>query len=229
MGILVIGGVILLTIGLAILSHIQARKRRKELAAWASARGFSFDPGEDGSVDGRYPGFSCLERGDDRYGYNIMRGESGKLPFCAFDYHYETYSYDSKQRRQTHHHHFSAAIVEAGLPLKPLLIRGETIFDKVGEFLGFNDIDFESAEFSRRFCVKSPDRRWAFDVLHQGAMEFLLNSPRFDLEFQGRSVIAYRNGTFTLEDFGDALTVTRGLLDLLPESVKDELKGMESG
>ena len=43
-----------------------------------------------------------------------------------------------------------------------------------GEFFGHDDIDFESAEFSRNFYVKSSDRKWAFDILHARAMEFLL-------------------------------------------------------
>ena len=39
-----------------------------------------------------------------------------------------------------------------------LLIRREGVFDKIAGAIGFDDIDFESAEFSRRFYVKSSDR-----------------------------------------------------------------------
>ena len=63
----------------------------------------------------------------------------------------------------------------------------------MGEFFGFDDIDFESDEFSREFCVKAADRRWAFDVIHQATMEFLLAAPRFTIELAGPRVMAYRD------------------------------------
>ena len=212
---------------LGILAHQQAKKRRMALAAWASSRGLAFDPTHDSQMNDRYPGFKCLRQGDDRYAYNVMEGRAGGRPISAFDYHYETHSTDSKGHRTTHNHHFSAVIVATGLPLKPLVIRKEDFFDKIGEFLGFDDIDFESTEFSKAFYVKSPDRRWAFDVIHQETMEFLLASPRFALEFQQSDVIAYRGRTFKPEDFEAALEVIAGVLDRLPEYLVKELKGKD--
>ena len=225
--ILVIAAVIVL----AVLAQQQAKKRRMALAAWAASRGLTFDPSHDGGMDDRYPGFTCLRQGDDRYAYNVMAGQVARgggastAGVTAFDYHYETSSTDSEGKRTTHDHHFSAVIVAAGLPLKPLLIRKEGFFDKVGAFLGFEDIDFESTEFSKEFFVKSPDRRWAFDVLQQSTMEFLLAAPRFSLEFQGSDVIAYRDRTFKPEDFDAALTVIAGVLDRLPDYLLKEMKG----
>ena len=66
----------------------------------------------------------------------------------------------------------------------PLLIRPEGIFDKIKSVIGFDDIDFESAEFSRKFYVKSTDKRFAYDVLHPRMMEFLLAEmpPLIDIE-----------------------------------------------
>ena len=159
-----------------------------------------------------------------------MLGTAGQRVTCGFDYHYETHSTNSKGQRQTHHHYFSALVVDAGLPLKPLFIRPEGFFDKVTEFVGFEDIDFESAEFSQKFYVKAPDRRWAYDVLHQKTMELMLAYPRFHIEFQGTQVIAYHdNRTFSLGEFSSALKVVTGILDYLPESVVRELKELYSG
>ena len=43
---------------------------------------------------------------------------------------------------------------------------------------------FESAEFSRRFHVSSPDKRFAYDVIDPRMMEFLLRGdpPTVDIE-----------------------------------------------
>jgi len=217
-------------IGIAIWGQKLKDKRRQELAGWAQANGLKFLPEKDRSVWLRYQLFKCLQRGEDRYAYNIMLGTAGARVTCGFDYHYETHSSDAKGNRQTHHHYFSALVVDTGLPLKPLFIRPEGFFDKVTEFVGLDDIDFESAEFSQKFFVKSPDRRWAYDVLHQKTMELMLTYPRFHIEFQGSQVMAYHdNKTFTLGEFSSALKVVTGILDYLPESVVRELKGIDAG
>src|SRR5512136_2785757 len=216
-------------IGFAIWNSRMKDKRRQELAGWAQANGLKFLPEKDHSVWLRYQLFKCLQRGENHYAYNIMLGTSGERVMSGFDYHYETHSSDSKGQRQTHHHYFSALVVDAGFPLKPLYIRPEGLFDKVTEFVGLDDIDFESAEFSQKFFVKAPDRRWAYDVLHQKTMELMLTYPRFHIEFQGSQVMAYHDkSTFSPGEFSSALKVVTGILDYLPESVVRELKGIDS-
>jgi hypothetical protein len=228
--VLIIVVAIAAAIGFAIWNSRMKDKRRKELAGWAQVNGLKFLPDRDNSIWLRYQLFKCLQRGDNRYAYNIMVGTSGTRVMSAFDYHYETHSTNSKGQRQTHHHYLSALVVDAGLPLKPLFIRPEGLLDKVTEFVGIEDIDFESAEFSQKFFVKSPDRRWAYDVLHQKTMELMLAYPRFHIDFQGTQVMAYYdNKTFSLGEFGSALKVVTGILDYLPPGVVEELKAMRSG
>ncbi len=216
---------VILVIGLIILGIIQAARRRKELQQWAQSNGYRFNPDSDYSLDNRLGEFSCLRHGSNRYGYNFVEGTHNNRNFTAFDYHYETYSTDSKGRRKTHHHRFSSVILKTDLPMKPLFIRPEGFFDKITEFFGFDDIDFESAEFSRNFYVKSSDKRWAYDVIHQETMEFLLSAQRFTLDFQGYNIMAYRNRTFSIKDFENALFVIEGILDRLPDYLLRELKG----
>lgn len=223
-GFIVIVVAICLVGAVAYLSHLQTVRRRKMLTDWAGGHGLRFDPGRDYSINEQYAGFSCLQQGDDRYAYNIISGRNGARGVRAFDFHYRTHSTDSKGRRQTHHHYFSAVILDTELPLKPLFLRAEGFFDKVTEFFGFDDIDFESAEFSRCFYVKSPDRRWAFDVIHQETMEFLLASPRFAVEMANDSLVAWRSSCFGVADFEAALCLLDGIVDRLPESVLRELK-----
>jgi hypothetical protein len=214
-----------LLIGGLIWSWRQDRKRRNELEAWATSRGFSFDRDRDDGMDVRFEPFSCLRQGSNRYAYDVMWGPSGERQACCFDYHYETYSTDSKGHRETHHHHFSAVVLVTNLPLKPLFIRPEGFFDKITEFFGADDIDFESAQFSREFYVKAPERRWAFDVIHQATMEFLLGEPRYHVQFAGPFVMAWRANRFAVRDFQGALDVAAGILDRLPNYVLQDLKG----
>mgnify|MGYP001765660199 CR=1 FL=1 len=228
--VLIVAAVIAIAIGAAVWGARMRNKRRQEMAGWAQANGLKFLPANDRSLYMRYRAFSCLQRGDNQYAYNICLGTIGQRVTCGFDYHYETHSTDSKGHRQTHHHYFSALVVDSSLPLKPLSIRPEGFLDRVAEFVGFEDIDFESAEFSQKFHVSAPDRRWAFDVLHQKTMELMLAYPRSHIEFRSSQVMAYHSSrTFTLGEFSSALKVVTSILDYLPPGVVEELKASGSG
>ena len=216
---------IILVVAGAVLSHRAAKKRQAALLVWATTNGFSYEMGEDHSLEKRFPLFKCLREGSKRYAQNVMEGEHGGRGICAFDYHYETYSSNSKGGRQTHHHYVSAIVVDTGLPLKSLTIRSENFFDKITEFVGYDDIDFELTEFSDKFYVKAPDRKWAFEVLHQSTMEFLLESPRFTLEMAGPWLMARKTGRLRPAQFSAALGVAEGILDRLPRYLLRQLKG----
>jgi len=206
-----------LIIVLVVLGQIQEGKRREALAAWAQSRGLAYHAGSRSDFEDRFPWFGALQEGDNRYAYNWMEGASGPRPLWAFDYHYETHSTDSKGQRQTSHHQFSGLIVRCEFPLRPLLIRPEGLFDKLGAAFGFNDIDFESAEFSRRFYVKSPDRRWAYDVIQPRTMERLLAGPRLTYEFAADHLMVYDGRRWSPAEFDRALVLAGELLDGVPE------------
>ena len=224
MGVIIII-VIAVFIGFVVFNAMMTAKRQKEIELWAISKGLIFNSAKKYGINSYYPQFSCLHQGAKQYAYNICRGEIQSRHIEAFDYHYETYSTNSKGHRQTHHHYFSAVIIESGLPLKPLFMRPERFFDKLAEFVGYDDIDFESAEFSRKFYVKANDKRWAYDVIHQRTMEFLLGMPQYTIQFGHNAVIAYRSTTFGVADFEAAFQVILGILERLPEYVVKQLKG----
>ncbi len=219
MEMMLIAGFVALVIVAIFSSWYFAAKRRKEMLAWANARGLTFIPDRDSTMEQQFPSFACLRSGDNRYAFNVAHGKWSDHDLVAFDYHYETHSHSSKGGRKTHHHYLSAVILSSPILLKPLHVRPEGFFDKVTEFFGADDIDFESAEFSRKFYVKSPDKKWAYDVIHQRTMEFMLASPVFSLEFSGNAVIAWRSSTFKIPQFEQAAELIKGILDRLPEYV----------
>lgn len=217
-----IAGFVALFVVLAIASAHFAKKRREAIEAFAKAKGLTFISEKRHDLDERYPSFECLRRGKNRYAYNRLEGAWRGRPMLAFDYHYETESKDSKGKRRTSHHHFTAAILTPDLPLKPLAIRPEGLFDRVGAFFGWDDIDFESAEFSRRFHVNSPDRKWAYDVIHARAMERLLAGPRVSVAFDERHAIVWNGSTMGVEDLAAAADLVSDLFDMLPDYVVEQ-------
>jgi hypothetical protein len=197
-----------------------AAQRRKAMSEWAHRRDLAFNPSKTYDMDSRFPDFKCLHRGRSRHAHNIITGQLGGRGITAFDYRYTT---GSGKNRTTHS--FSAIIVTAPFPLKPLFIRREGFFDKVTEFFGADDIDFESAEFSRKFFVKSTDKKWAYDVIHQRMMEYLLTAPKFAIQFAGNSIIAWNKSKFTPDDFQSAFDLIEGMIQRLPEYLVKQQTG----
>ncbi len=224
MGPVLIGIVVAVVITLIVVGAVQAAQRRKALAAWAAKYRFSFDQFRDGHFQDAYPQFKQFDRGErNRYAHNVMRGKHGDHRVVCFDYHYETTSTDSKGNRTTHSHEFSGLIIAPPHRLRPLFIRPEHFLDKIGEFFGLDDIDFESAEFSRKFLVKSSDRRWAFDVISQETMEFMLAGPRYTMQMDDANLLLLNDKTWQAGDFEQALNYGEHFLALIPRGVIEEL------
>ena len=156
-------------------------RRRRRLRALARSMGLSFDSSKDQKFNKRFSDLKCLCRGVSRYACNVMKGQWKDRPILAFDYHYQDGNAE---------YNFSAVIITSPIPLKPLYIRPERAVHRLMDFFGFEDINFESAEFSRKFYVKSPDRQWAYDVIHQRMIEYLLPIPEFGIQFGSKYVIA---------------------------------------
>lgn len=215
-------GFIALFAAIVSLSIYLAAKRRKELTEWGLKHGLAFNQANDYEFEAKYPNFSALHQGSNRYAYNLLTGVFKDRSFTGFDYHYETYSTNSKGERQTSNHYFSGVILGSDVPLKPLSIRPEGLFDKLVGFVGFDDINFESAEFSRKFHVSADDRKWAFDVLHARAIEFLLAHEAMTIQFDTHHILVTNSSTFVPDMFEKSANLVCGLLELLPQYVIDQ-------
>jgi hypothetical protein len=178
---LVIG--ILIAIGIA--AYRAEQKRREEFMTAARENGLSYSPDERGDWDDRWPRFECFHRGHSRCAFNLMSGRlGGNGPECVTGEYRFKETHGSGKNRRTVTYTFGFAILNSAVSGTPdVLIRREHIFDKVAGFFGFDDIDFESAEFSRTFMVKSPDKRFAYDLIDAQMMEFLLldGTPNIDI------------------------------------------------
>jgi hypothetical protein len=169
------------------------RKRREGLFELAARLNLNFDAGQDYGIPGRFGFLKQLDLGDNRYATNVLSGTYQQNEVLAFDYHYETYTHD-KNGTQTHHHWFSFFILTLPADFPDLTIRRENLFTKVAEVFGYQDIKFESAEFSKTFLVRSPDKKFAYDVCNVKMMEYLLANRDLSIEFENE-VIALVCGT----------------------------------
>ena len=177
--------VLALIIGGAIYSALVAKKRREELFSLAARLGLNFSPGNDSELAERFGFLDKLAQGDNRYAFNVISGTYRQNQVLVFDYHYETHSTDSKGNTTTYHHYFSFFILFLPMSFPELKITREGLLSKIAQALGYEDIDFESAEFSRAFCVRSKDRKFAYDVCNAQMMEYLLANRDLSIEIEG--------------------------------------------
>lgn len=217
----------------AIYGHQRAKQRREALAALAGRHGWRFDPERDRNHHRQFKQHSAFRRGSGRYAYNSLFGElelpEARWPFKAGDYHYETRSTDKDGKSRTSHHHFSYLLVRTPYADVPdLTLRPEHFFDKVSATFGFDDIDFESVEFSKKFHVKSTDKRFAYDVVHARMMEFLLATRGPVLALQDGVCCVTQGGVWKPEQFGERLGWTREFFEKWPRHLVAELESRQA-
>ncbi len=217
MQVLVIVGVIALVVVGAIFGHLVAKKRQEAMLALAARLGLRFDPNKDHGLAKRYQFLDKLRAGDNRYAFNVLSGKYNSHDVMAFDYHYETHSTDSKGHRQTHHHYFSFFLLLMPISFPELTVGREGFFSKVAQSLGYDDIDFESHEFSRKFCVRSRDKKFAYDVCNARMMEYLLANDDLTIEIEGPAMAISFGNRLSPEQIESNLNRLIAVRSLLPD------------
>ncbi len=221
-------GILAVVCFIGYLAWLAEKKRRDALTALAGRLGWQFDPAHDKDHDDQYAHFEIFRRGHGRAAYNTLIGDlkvNGRSCLVKMgDFTYKVTTHTGKSTSTTTYR-FSYVILHLPFANVPdLLIRREGMFDKLAGAFGFDDIDFESAEFSRKFHVKSPDKKFAYDVIHARMMEFLLvgEAAAIDIE-RGRCCVSDGQKRWEPQQFEDELAWLQAFLNLWPEHVTARL------
>lgn len=82
------------------------------------------------------------------------------------------------------------------------------------------DIDFESEDFNRAFVIKSPDRKFAYDVLHPRVMQVLLDGGRkLVWRIDANHLVSWVEEEFSAEAMAQRVTTLCRALDFVPPFV----------
>ncbi len=219
--------VAIIGITIVVFAQIAAQKRREEMATLATQLGLRFDPSSDHGHDEEFGHFEIFRRGHSRVARNRLTGmvQIGDRSYelDAGDFRYKRTSRTGKDRR-TSTYRFSYMILQLPFDTPELLIRPEGFFDKLAGVFGFDDIDFESEEFSRRFHVKSSDKRFAYDVIHPAMMELLLRKkpPMLDIE-NNRICLSDGNRIWSPDEFRSSLHFLNEFFEAWPKHLWKEI------
>lgn len=207
--------VVLFVIVIGVVAYFawQAEKRRREeFGIWASQNGWSYSHQRDRTIRMRYGFLDRLQVGHSRMGYNLLKGEWRGFPAAAFTFRYKT---GSGKNESTHH--FSVALIHIEQPFEEVRIHPENVLSRFGQALGFQDIDFESVEFSNAFTVRSKDRKLAYDFCHTGMMEFLLQHRQTAIELEGDTLALFQTRQLSAAELEPMLNHLAGIRELMPE------------
>jgi hypothetical protein len=228
---LLVGVFIAIVVVLAVVGYQQRQHRLADMAALGQQLGWRFDPSHDSSHDALYAQFEVFRRGHSRYAYNTLRGsmaiDGEPCEVRMGDYHYRVTSGSGKSRR-TRTYETSYLIVHLPYLRYPnLSIRREGVFDALAGVFGFDDIDFESAEFSKQFHVKSDDKRFAYDVVHSAMMDFLMGEepPVVDIE-SGKCCLTDGTQKWSPQEFRARLVWAERFFALWPKHLVATLKSV---
>ncbi len=199
-----------------IYTAIAKQKRQAALQQLAISLNFRFSPHKDNNIPRRFHFLEDFGKGTNRYAQNIFTGEFNGEAVTFFEYHYQTSSSDSDGSRYTQHHHFTIFALSLPRSFAELVIKPEGFFAKLGQALGFDDIDFESLDFSRRYQVKSNDKKFAYDFCNARMIDYLLNEQNLVIEVEGRTLaLAYR-GKFSAYELPGHLRKLQKIRSLIP-------------
>lgn len=205
----------------AVAAVFEARRRR-ELEAFARRLGLAFAPGGGGDFgadfDVDYHGYHPFGVGRSRRSSNLVYGSRNGVGWRMFDYRYTT---GSGKRRRTHR--FGVVAAEVGLSFPRMTMRPEGVFDKIASLAGFDDINFESEAFSRRYHVRCADRARCYDLIHPRMMEYLLSLPAAHWQFGPGRVLIVKGGRFGAEELGRAMGMIEGFVERVPAYVRKDL------
>ena len=210
----------------------QERERTEALARLAGRQGWRFSgESKDRDFRERHGQFDYFQRGHTRYAHNQLAGPldalGASLDAEAGDYHYQITRQNGKHSSTTTYR-FSYLLVALpfGSRLPSLALRTEGLWDKLAGAVGFEDIDFESAEFSRRYHVSGGDRRFAYDLIHPRMIDWMLDDapPQFELS-DGVLLIVSNGGEgrWEPEEFEAAIAWTRTFFSHWPDYLVRDL------
>jgi hypothetical protein len=189
---------VLVPVGLGVMLFV-IYKRRKDLEQLALSLNRIFEPDAASLPDLENSGLELFIQGRSRKCANlIISSGAGAEKVYFFDYSYVTGS--GKARRT---HHFTPACFEFSQPLFPRFeLRPEGFLDKLGEMVGFADIDVPgSPEFSRQYKLTGENKDAILAFFSPRAIAFLEEHPGWRAQASGGRIVIFGRECFIPADY----------------------------
>ncbi len=169
--------------------------KERNMSALADKLGFQFYPEDDYGMEIQLQDFRLFSQGRSKSVARIMRKQDGlmDLDVAIFDYSYHIWGSSGKDDR-VHQTVFFLQSAKLGLP--ELWLQPETIVHKLGELVGFTDIDFvRFPKFSGKYRLTGGDEEYIRHHFNDEVLNYFTMNKGWSMEGIGFYLLVYRKGT----------------------------------
>lgn len=174
-----------------VLLVLRAERRRRE-AMKQAAQMLGFDYAEKAEMDvlGDGAALPLFHRGRSPKLHNVMQRQGMETSEIVLDFQYTT---GGGQSQQTHQQ--TVFLYQSrGLALPAFELRPEHVFHKIGQRMGFQDIDPpECPEFSERFLLRGKDEAMILKTFSMPLCQALVAHPKICAEGLDRHLILFQH------------------------------------
>ncbi|NOR85498.1 hypothetical protein GQ473_05260 [archaeon] len=171
-GVMIFLGFVFLIIIIVFLVNRSAKKRTENLRTAAMMIGLSFVEKAPSDFLDKLSGFKLFNDGYSKKATNLIEGENSGIKFSIFDYKY-TVGMGKHSRTYSQSVYFAEGD-KINLPIFSLA--PESFFDKIGDIVGFKDIDFDNHPiFSKNYLLKGEDEMSIRNTFNENILQFFEN------------------------------------------------------
>ncbi|HUW56651.1 MAG TPA: hypothetical protein VMZ92_08455 [Planctomycetota bacterium] len=206
------------------------RRRRETVQAFAEAQGFSYFAKERSDFWRRLVRILGCDQPFFGRVKNIIRGvhRDRDLIGCDISYRQPRASASRRRpafRRGDEDNWLSACVCRLDSRFPRLLVCEKGLFQRLLDTLGSGQVELQPEEFRTQFHVACREPGFAREVLHPGMIQWLLQHPGWRFTVNDDLVIVTDNNRWTPDEYLEALDVTTGFLDHIPDSVREKYCG----
>lgn len=191
-------------------------KRTAELGDLAKTLGLKIDSAREEFHAAHLAEFNLFKQGSVRGVENIVSGTKRQVDIALIDFTFTT----GGGNQTVTHKQSVVYLASPALDLPQFLLRPESVFDRIGAALGFNDIDFpNNSDFSRRYLLKGKEEIQVRSAFTLEVLTYFETKKTINVEAAGNRLIVYRHGK-SLEP-GPLMELLREGTDILELFARD--------
>ena len=210
-GLLLIVG-IGIAVAVGVFSYQAEQKRRAALALWAQQRGWTYQRRDD-AILSRFDG-SPFETGHSRKATNVMVGTLGERRAAVFGFQYTVSNGKSSTT-----YHFRVFAVAMPCMVGHLSIKPEGLIAKLGNKLGFADVQLESEAFNHAFRLTASSQKLAYDLVPARTIDLLLGHRGTTIQTEGDLLTVVEDGRLDAVGLDGTLAMIDQFIDNVPPFV----------
>jgi len=186
-GLLVLVG--FLVVGFLIWHAWQEKQRRQAIAELAQSLGLDFFPESDIHSLSIWQQVPFFNRGQSHKLLNHLKGETDTTAIHIFDFRFVV----GNGKNSHTHQQTVVAMLSEDLQAPAFELSPESLFHRLGEWFGMQDIDFDDhPEFSRKFVLRAEDEAQVRQFMDRPLLDFLSQKPDIHLAVRPQELCLFR-------------------------------------